>query len=140
MVSWITLQNMSWVCPGLIAPSGTVRLMLDSGRTILPPELVTEDHLVKRVSVRREELCCLCWGLEDPTWPGLLSNVPAERGLMLPGQYIINVGTRHWHSNLQHTLISLKLPPVELLEVSDMSGLTMESTGLLLGRITIGCS
>ena len=51
-------QSLAWldssvVCPGLMEPSGTVRLMLESGRTIRPPWLVTEDHLVNRVSVRR---------------------------------------------------------------------------------------
>ena len=43
------------IVPGtpLTPPPGTVRLMLESGRTIRPPCLVTEDHLVNRVSVRR---------------------------------------------------------------------------------------
>ena len=52
LVLLMRLTNMSAVYPGLMEPSGTVRLMLDSGRTIRPPWLVTEDHLVNRVSVR----------------------------------------------------------------------------------------
>ena len=57
---------MSWVWPGLMAPSGTVRLMLDSESVILAPELVTEDHLVNNVSVNSEAVfCCLGNGVED---------------------------------------------------------------------------
>jgi len=90
--------------------------MLDSDSVIRAPELVTEAHLVNNVSVKRELFCCLGIGVEDVKTPapGLRSNVPADLGLIFP--------------------------PVELLEVSDMSGFTIESTGLLLGRITIGCS
>jgi hypothetical protein len=95
-----------------MAPSGTVRLMFDSGNVILAPELVTDAHFVNKVSVNIDVFLGI--GVDDCSIPGLLSKVPAERGLIFP--------------------------PVELLEVSDMSGLTMESTGLLLGRITMGCS
>ena len=41
---------MSWVWPGGRAPSGMVRLMLDSERRILAPAEVTEAHLVNTVS------------------------------------------------------------------------------------------
>ena len=60
-----------------------VRLMAESERLILAPAEVTEAHLVNTVSESG-----LGSGVEDEAGAeaGLRSNVPAERGLMLPAE------------------------------------------------------
>ena len=76
LVSWSTLTKRS--VGAARAPSGTVRLMPDSGRVRRAPALVTGLHRVKGDSGRM-----LARG-GVVVVPGLRSKVPADLGLMLP--------------------------------------------------------
>ena len=103
-MSWITLIKTSWVWPGPMAPSGTVRLMFDSGSIILAPELVTDAHFVNKVSVNIDVFLGI--GVDDCSIPGLRSKVPAERGLIFPETINLHCGNIGLRTNLCRALIS----------------------------------